>query len=108
MFYEVKISIGVWCGVLRTLSLSLSLSLSKVKRKCNSRGKERKKKKRSCLQELYLSWSLLSYKQVTVGRLAFFITFEHVVFFIKVLAMAIIPDVPKGVRVCVCFRFCLF
>ena len=34
--------------------------------------------------------------QVAMGRLAFFIAFEHVVFFIKVIAMALIPDIPKG------------
>eukprot|EP00053_Salpingoeca_punica_P019806 m.202843 g.202843 ORF g.202843 m.202843 type:complete len:1233 (+) comp17727_c0_seq5:156-3854(+) len=37
------------------------------------------------------------YYEVIMAKLAFFIAFEHVVFFIKVVAMAIIPDVPKEI-----------
>ena len=32
-----------------------------------------------------------------MARLACFIAFEHVVFIIKLLAMWLIPDIPKGI-----------
>eukprot|EP00051_Salpingoeca_urceolata_P033512 m.20994 g.20994 ORF g.20994 m.20994 type:complete len:1015 (-) comp6318_c0_seq1:211-3255(-) len=41
------------------------------------------------------------YYQITVGRLAFVIVFEHFVFFIKVLFAKLVPDVPGNITLAV-------